>query len=184
MASKEVVRCHSCKTDMKFSESENFDFSGYAGLPVILEQVPAFRCPSCKDTAIAGSLVNAALVFLSVELLKIPKRLPATEARFLRKRLQLTQAELATRIGTSEGKVASWESGRTAISPEHDFILRVLVLNDFPRRGRDWFTKDTIKAQLKEARLALDRVRQDAPRKRQLRRNLRPPTVKGLQLSA
>ena len=49
--------------------------------------------------------------------------------REARRRAGLTQAELATRAGTSQPGIARWESGRTAVSL--DDILRLVRLCGF-----------------------------------------------------
>lgn len=49
--------------------------------------------------------------------------------REARRRTGLTQAELATRAGTSQPGIARWESGRTAVSL--DDVLRLVRLCGF-----------------------------------------------------
>jgi transcriptional regulator with XRE-family HTH domain len=49
--------------------------------------------------------------------------------REARRRAGLTQAELATRAGTSQSGIARWESGRTAVSL--DDVLRLVRLCGF-----------------------------------------------------
>lgn len=49
--------------------------------------------------------------------------------REARKRAQITQAELATRAGTTQPAIARWESGRTAISLDN--VIRLVRLCGF-----------------------------------------------------
>ena len=48
--------------------------------------------------------------------------------RFLRKLMDLTQAELAAWVGTNVQTVARWEKGRTEISGPADRLMRLLFL--------------------------------------------------------
>ena len=50
------------------------------------------------------------------------------ELRFLRKQMDLTQAELGTMLGVSDQTVARWEKGETEMSGPADKLLRVLYL--------------------------------------------------------
>jgi DNA-binding transcriptional regulator YiaG len=50
------------------------------------------------------------------------------EFRFLRKLLDLTQAEVAVRLGCDVQSVARWEKGKTEINGAADKLLRILYL--------------------------------------------------------
>lgn len=56
------------------------------------------------------------------------KVLSPKELRFLRKHLDLTQAELAGLIGQSDQQVARWEKGESEISGPADRLVRVIYL--------------------------------------------------------
>jgi transcriptional regulator with XRE-family HTH domain len=76
-----------------------------------------------------GQVINAALFFIAMGIVGLPHRLSAGFARHLRRSMQITQQELADRMGIARETVASWESGLKEISPQHDLILRVLMAN-------------------------------------------------------
>jgi DNA-binding transcriptional regulator YiaG len=116
-----------CGAVMKRVTLDEYDFSGLAGLPVVVKGMPALRCPACREEMLAGQDIERVLNTLTLEVLKRKGRLAAKEARFLRHRLQFTQKELAERMGLHTVTVAAWES-KKAISPQHDHILRAMVL--------------------------------------------------------
>ncbi|HEX3477332.1 MAG TPA: helix-turn-helix domain-containing protein [Kofleriaceae bacterium] len=107
----------------------SFDFSRYAGLPSFLDGAPGWRCDACQREMLHGQVINASLFFIAMTIVGLPHRLTAEFARYLRRSMQITQQELADRMGIARETVASWESGLKEISPQHDLILRVLVSN-------------------------------------------------------
>jgi DNA-binding XRE family transcriptional regulator len=107
----------------------NFDFSRYSGLPSFLDGAPGWRCGSCRREMLQGQVINASLFFIAMEIVCLPHRLTAEFARYLRRSMQITQQELADRMGIARETVASWESRLKEISPQHDLILRVLMSN-------------------------------------------------------
>lgn len=56
------------------------------------------------------------------------KELSGKELRFIRKEMDLTQAELGRLIGLSSQQVARWEKSQQPISGPADFLLRKLYL--------------------------------------------------------
>lgn len=55
------------------------------------------------------------------------KRLRGKEVRFLRKRLELTQAELGKLLGVTDQTVARYEKEESAFDGAADMLLRILV---------------------------------------------------------
>ncbi len=107
----------------------NFDFSRYSGLPSFLDGVPGWKCGSCGREMLLGQAINISLFFIAMHIVRSPGRLMPGFARYLRRLMQITQQELADRMGVARETVASWESSLKEISPQHDLILRVLILN-------------------------------------------------------
>lgn len=105
---------------------ERYDFSGFAGLPVELRDAPALRCGTCGEVMLEGEIIDAALLLLTQQILRLPRILQPKEATFLRKRLQLSQKALAERMHIQRETVAAWECGQKPLSPQHDYILRGL----------------------------------------------------------
>lgn len=106
-----------------------FDFSRYSGLPSFLDGAPGWKCGSCQREMLHGEVINASLFFIAMDIVGLPHRLTADFARYLRRSMQITQQELADRMGIARETVASWESSLKEISPQHDLILRVLISN-------------------------------------------------------
>lgn len=104
----------------------SYDFSGFAGLPVELRGAPGLRCDACNRVALEGEIINAALLLLTQQILRLQRLLSPDEAKFLRKRLQLSQKALAERMHIQRETVAAWECGQKPLSPQHDYILRGL----------------------------------------------------------
>ncbi len=70
---------------------------------------------------------------IAFSLVSKPGRLTGAEMRFLRKRMEMTQAALAAELWVSEQTVANYEKGKTEVGPA-DRALRFLFL--CPRRRR------------------------------------------------
>ncbi|MEA3045170.1 MAG: hypothetical protein QOJ53_2400 [Sphingomonadales bacterium] len=64
--------------------------------------------------------------------------LSGPEVRFLRKRLELSQAELAGCLQTSEQTVSLWERGKVRIPGSESMLLRVLYLERMRREPSAW----------------------------------------------
>lgn len=117
-----------CGGTLKQATLRGYDFSADAGLPVTLARVPGWRCTRCGGETLDGQAIGAALRALALAIVRQPERLTADEARYLRKFLDATQRELASRMGIIRETVAAWECGQTELSPQHDYILRTLVV--------------------------------------------------------
>jgi transcriptional regulator with XRE-family HTH domain len=118
-----------CGGTLKLTTLSNFDFARYSGIPAFLDGAPGWKCSSCGREILTGEVINASLFFIAMHVTALPHRLPAELARYLRRSMQITQQELADRMGIARETVAGWESNLKEISPQHDLILRVLTLN-------------------------------------------------------
>ncbi len=116
-----------CGKAMKRVTLDEYDFSALAGIPVVVKEMPALKCPECGEEMLAGQDIDRILNAVTLQVLKRKGRLAAKEASFLRHRLGLTQKELAERMGLHTVTVAAWES-KKPISPQHDHILRAMVI--------------------------------------------------------
>jgi DNA-binding transcriptional regulator YiaG len=68
---------------------------------------------------------------IGVHLVTEKKVLNAKEVRFLRKELNMTQAELARYAGLTHQQVARWEKGESEITDSAAAILRLLYLDHY-----------------------------------------------------
>ena len=87
-------------------------------------------------------MISAALLALTQQVLMKPSVLSPEEAKFLRKRLQLSQKDLAERMGIQRETVAVWECGQKPLSPQHDYILRGLHFGAQLPTGTQPFPQD------------------------------------------
>ncbi|WP_437635053.1 helix-turn-helix domain-containing protein [Sorangium sp. So ce854] len=135
----------------------NFDLSAYAGINVFLAVAPGYRCSKCGLETVDGTVINGVLERLALEVAKVPQRLPADHARFLRKHLRLSQQALADRLCVDRVTVAKWESGENVISSQHDLALRAIVIGHLLRSSTGVRPEDVADA--------IDRARKEAPLK-------------------
>jgi transcriptional regulator with XRE-family HTH domain len=140
-----------------------FDFSRYSGLPSFLDGAPGWRCGSCRREMLTGQVINAALFLIAMLIVGFPHRLTPGFARYLRRSMQITQQELADRMGIARETVANWESNHKDLSPQHDLILRVLVANH--ARGSEALPAKTVVDIANDMMATLSAVRNEpAPR--------------------
>jgi transcriptional regulator with XRE-family HTH domain len=140
-----------------------FDFSRYSGLPSFLDGAPGWRCGACRREMLTGQVINAALFLIAMLIVGFPHRLTPGFARYLRRSMQITQQELADRMGIARETVASWESNLKEISPQHDLILRVLISNH--ARGSEALPAKVVVDMANEMMAKLSSVRNEpAPR--------------------
>jgi putative transcriptional regulator len=66
-----------------------------------------------------------------LELVMKPSKLAATEIRFLRKEMELSQASLAMMLGVSAQTLALWEKGKSRITAPSERLLRLVVKGHF-----------------------------------------------------
>jgi transcriptional regulator with XRE-family HTH domain len=121
------MRCD-CGGALRRVRLKAFDFTPLAGIPSELRKVPGLRCGDCGYETVPGFVINGSLEVLALAVAQYDHRLTKELAIFLRKRLRITQQELADRMGISRETVAKWECGRNEISASHDMILRTLVV--------------------------------------------------------
>jgi DNA-binding transcriptional regulator YiaG len=122
-----MLKC-TCGGILKRATLKDFDFRAFAGIPSTLHDARGFRCEACGGETIPGDVINDALRSLVFAIVQMKQLLPGDLARFLRRRLRLSQQEIADRMNVNRVTVADWERGAAAISPQHDFTLRGLVV--------------------------------------------------------
>lgn len=72
---------------------------------------------------------------IGLHLVEDRKALSGKEVRFLRKEMDLTQAELGKLLGVTDQSVARWEKDQTPRHASADYLLRVLFAEHVHRRG-------------------------------------------------
>lgn len=88
-----------------------------------------------SDQSVAYADVQGLFKVLALTVACRGADLTAEEFRFLRKRLDKSQAEVARLVGTSDAQaVANWEKGRTPVPTAAGRLLRLSWLNAFARK--------------------------------------------------
>lgn len=90
---------------------------------------------------------------IGMHIIQTKKVLNGKEVRFLRKEMDLTQAELASLLGVTDQSVARWEKDQAPLRPPAASLLRVLFAEH--ARGKNGFEARKLLAQLEQT---------DAPR--------------------
>ena len=122
------MRCQ-CGGTFKKTKLKRFDFTPFVGFPVTIEDVPGLKCDKGNEETLEGTVIDAALDQLALEVAHLPHALTGQHIKFLRKHLGLTQEKLAERLGLDRREtVADWETGSGA-SPAYDYILRALAMS-------------------------------------------------------
>jgi putative zinc finger/helix-turn-helix YgiT family protein len=123
------MMCANCgKNAKRAAFVDGFDLTELAGVPAMVERMRVYRCSSCGHETVSGPDLEHVLNGLTVAVAAREGRLTGDEARFLRKRLRLTQDELGVRLGANKITISDWERGAETISKHYDYILRGLVL--------------------------------------------------------
>jgi DNA-binding transcriptional regulator YiaG len=117
-----------CGGEIRTEVIPEFDFGGYAGLPVVVHDVAAMVCASCGGQTLESALVERILYNIERDIMLSGKLLSGPEIRFLRKRCDWTQQEFADHLKVSRGTVADWERGADAISSHSDHAVRYIVV--------------------------------------------------------
>jgi putative zinc finger/helix-turn-helix YgiT family protein len=123
------IKCDVCgKGKFRRKKVARHDVSSLVGLEgVALIGAPALVCSSCGAVMLEGGALDEATEALTLMLVEQGDPLTAGEVRYLRRVLEMTQAELAERIGLHRTTVARWEIGEVPIGQAESMALRALV---------------------------------------------------------
>ena len=122
-------RC-SCGGRLKSAAVERPGLEALFGLKGRFEgKVAGLRCDACGGETFDGHVFDRMFRAVALNVLAQPRILSEEEARFLRKALlQMTQDDLAERMGINKVTVSDWERGDRPLSKEHDYELRGIAL--------------------------------------------------------
>jgi len=119
------LKCE-CGGSLRPTTLHDFDFSAYAGLPVRVLGAPGLECSKCEGETLEGEVIDKILEKLALVIMRKDHQLSSLEMKFLRKRMRLTQAKLAEKLGIVRETLADWERGASTISPQYDFMVRAI----------------------------------------------------------
>src|SRR5258708_2270031 len=101
-----------------------FDISQVVGLQKVTISGAIRVCVDCGRPAFEGELIETVLDSIARSMLRSNFPIRGPEVRFLRKFMQLTQAELALRMAVDRVTVARWEGSSSAIPGPEAIALR------------------------------------------------------------
>lgn len=93
----------------------------------VLLGVEIIQCDQCKTEMPILKNVNRILRAITEGIIRKPYRLTGQEVRFLRKRLRLTQDELAREMHVDKTTVSKWENDEDPVGLQSDLLLRLLA---------------------------------------------------------
>jgi putative zinc finger/helix-turn-helix YgiT family protein len=125
---------------------DRYDAGPLLGLEgVTLVRAPALVCTSCGAIMVEGPTLEEALEALTVVLVQGDDALQPKEIKFLRGVLDMTQEELAERLGVHRTTVARWEIAEVSIGRAESMALRALaamrLLSEKPKLARELANK-------------------------------------------
>lgn len=105
----------------------------YASLSgVVLKGVEIWRCAACGEEEVSIPHVEALNRTIAGELVRKKNALAPTEIRFLRKLLGWSGTDFAKHFGVTPETVSRWESGKKAMGPVAERLLRLCIATQAP----------------------------------------------------
>jgi DNA-binding transcriptional regulator YiaG len=100
---------------------------------IIVKGLMALVCPKCKTDSVMidGAMLDSLHERLLLYVVSDSHLLGGEEARFIRKGLELSQADFAKRLGVKRVTVARWETGETPIDGPTSLAIRSLAAVPF-----------------------------------------------------
>lgn len=123
------IKCDICgKGRFRNRILDKYDAGALVGLEhVTLVHAPAQVCGSCGAVILDGAVLERAMQELTVVLIESDGALLPAEVKFLRAALDMTQEQLAERLGLHRTTVARWEIGEVPIGQAESMALRALA---------------------------------------------------------
>lgn len=91
--------------------------------------VEELYCRSCGERlGISYPNLDQIVAALALARAQNPQKFGGTEVRFVRKALEWTTRELATRLGVREETVSRWEHDREPVGPGSEKLLRLMAV--------------------------------------------------------
>ena len=123
------MKCVACGGRMKKTRG-NY---AYASLPgVTLANVEIYRCPACGEEEVSIPHIEELNRTIASALVRKTTQLAPAEIRFLRKLLGWSGVDFANHFGVTPETVSRWESGKKAMGPVAERLLRLCVATRAP----------------------------------------------------
>jgi putative zinc finger/helix-turn-helix YgiT family protein len=95
---------------------------------VVLQGVEIVRCAKCGNEEVTIPRLNELMRTLALAVVKQPFRLQGEDVKFLRKYLNMTQAEFAGLLDIHKTNLSKWENNEDRIGEQSDRLIRAVVL--------------------------------------------------------
>lgn len=128
-----MTQCLACGGPMKTKREKHYRYTE-CGLPnvIIGDAVKVATCARCGETYTSIPAIEELHRQIAAAVIRKKGRLAPAEIRFLRKWLGWSGVDFASRTGTKPETVSRWQNGRTAMGPQADRLLRLLVARETP----------------------------------------------------
>ena len=143
----ERIECDICgEGSYEHRVLDRYDASPLIGVDgVTLVGAPAWVCRKCNAVMLEGSALDEALEALTLVLIETDGPLRPKETKFLRNALDMTQEDLAERLGVHRTTVARWEIDEVQMGKAESMALRALaamrLLSDKPKLVKEVASK-------------------------------------------
>jgi Helix-turn-helix len=121
---KRSIHCSECETGVLKPKTLEHDVGALLGMnEVRVTNLPALVCRNCGAVSVSGELLDRIALALATVILLQPAP-DGIEARYLRKLLGDTQAELADKLGVDRATVNRWENAPEPVTGANAYALR------------------------------------------------------------
>jgi putative zinc finger/helix-turn-helix YgiT family protein len=97
-------------------------------LNVELHGVEIVRCAGCGNEEVLIPRMNDLMRLLALAIVSRPSRLLGEDVRFLRKYLNMTQAQLAELLDVHKTNLSKWENNEDKIGEQSDRLIRTVAM--------------------------------------------------------
>src|SRR5437868_9024392 len=120
--------CPKCNRVMR-EIRENYQYQECGLDNVWLQDWDVFLCARCDSHLAILPDAELAILVITRELVRQPRRLDGKSILFLRKGMRLKGQELADALGVHRVEISRWENEHVAIDPFHDLRLRLAAID-------------------------------------------------------
>jgi putative zinc finger/helix-turn-helix YgiT family protein len=106
----------------------NYVFTECGLRNVVLQGVEITRCAKCGNDDVVIPRLNDLMRTLAFAVVSQPYRLQGEDVRFLRKYLNMTQAQLAELLDIHKTNLSKWENNEDKIGEQSDRLIRAVSL--------------------------------------------------------
>lgn len=121
------AECTACGATVRVVRSK-YRFSECGLRDVELHGIEIVRCAKCGNEDVIIPRMNDLMRVLALAVVSRPYRLQGEDIRFLRKYLNMTQAEFAELIHVHKTNLSKWENNEDKAGDQSDRLIRAVAL--------------------------------------------------------